>query len=141
MIIGMRMRCDSSSSSFSCSSARSGEPGAYDLIGSLTGFGGVKIPGALMASILELMEVPEVTRYAVSGWGEGELWMEGDVVLAHDFTFGVHGGSHGGTSQLVARLRAFFAGDAVSFDDVELDLGSFTPFQRSVAQTLRGIVR
>ena len=67
--------------------------------------------------------------------------MEGDVVLAHDFTFGVHGGSHGGTSQLVARLRAFFAGDAVSFDDVELDLGSFTPFQRSVAQTLRGIVR
>lgn len=28
------------------------------------------------------------TRYAVPGWGVGELWMLGRVVLAHDFDFG-----------------------------------------------------
>jgi len=28
------------------------------------------------------------TRYAVPGWGFGELWRRDDVVLAHDFHFG-----------------------------------------------------
>ena len=28
------------------------------------------------------------TRYAVRGWGVGELWSERGVVLAHDFRFG-----------------------------------------------------
>lgn len=29
----------------------------------------------------------ERTRYEVAGWGVGELWTVGDVVLAHDFAF------------------------------------------------------
>jgi len=29
--------------------------------------------------------VPSGTRYEVPGWGSGELWTEGGVVLAHDF--------------------------------------------------------
>ncbi len=28
------------------------------------------------------------TRYAVRGWGVGELWSDDDVVLAHEFRFG-----------------------------------------------------
>ena len=28
------------------------------------------------------------TRYAVRGWGVGELWSADGVVLAHDFRFG-----------------------------------------------------
>ncbi len=30
----------------------------------------------------------ERTRYAVSGWGVGELWTSQELVLAHDFDFG-----------------------------------------------------
>jgi methylated-DNA-[protein]-cysteine S-methyltransferase len=30
----------------------------------------------------------ESTRYAVPGWGAGELWTRGDVVLAHEFHYG-----------------------------------------------------
>jgi O-6-methylguanine DNA methyltransferase len=59
------------------------------LIGSLTGLGGVKIPGALMGAIVESKSLrATLTRYSVPGWGDGELWMLGDVVLAHDFRFG-----------------------------------------------------
>jgi methylated-DNA-[protein]-cysteine S-methyltransferase len=101
-----------------------------------------------MPSILELKDVKaqvtaQLTRYAVPLWGEGELWMEGAVVLAHDFAFGAANGASEVSvgSELVARLRAFFAGEPVSFEDVSLDLGSFTPFQRSVAETLRGVPR
>jgi O-6-methylguanine DNA methyltransferase len=43
--------------------------------------------------------------------------------------------------KLVARLTAFLAGDDVSFDDVPLDLSSWTPFQRAAAAALRGIPR
>lgn len=63
-------------------------PGAYDLIGSLTGVGGVKIPGALMGAIVESNLVrATLTRYSVPGWGDGELWAAGHVVLAHDFAY------------------------------------------------------
>ena len=27
------------------------------------------------------------TRYAVPGWGVGELWCDGEVLVAHDFRF------------------------------------------------------
>ena len=64
-------------------------PGAYDLIGSLTGLGGVKIPGALIGAIVESITLrASLTRYSVPGWGVGELWTLGGVVLAHDFKFG-----------------------------------------------------
>jgi methylated-DNA-[protein]-cysteine S-methyltransferase len=80
-------------------------------------------------------------RYEVPGWGVGELWMRDAVVLAHEFDFGA--GSDGLVtapgSELVTRLRTFFAGEDVRFDDVELS--TFTPFQRAVAETLRDIPR
>jgi methylated-DNA-[protein]-cysteine S-methyltransferase len=57
-------------------------------MGSFWACGGVKIPGALMGAIVESDAVRAVlTRYAVAGWGEGELWTGGGAVLAHDFDF------------------------------------------------------
>lgn len=42
---------------------------------------------------------------------------------------------------LVARLRAFFAGAADAFADVELDLDELTPFGRELAKALRAVRR
>jgi methylated-DNA-[protein]-cysteine S-methyltransferase len=36
----------------------------------------------------------EETRYAVPGWGEGELWMRGGVVLVHEFAYEADAGAH-----------------------------------------------
>jgi methylated-DNA-[protein]-cysteine S-methyltransferase len=36
------------------------------------------------------------TRYSVPGWGDGELWMLGGVVLAHDFSYSESRGADGG---------------------------------------------
>jgi methylated-DNA-[protein]-cysteine S-methyltransferase len=41
--------------------------------------------------------------------------------------------------QLIERLRRYFAGEAVSFEDVDIDLDWCTPFQRSVADVLRAL--
>jgi len=40
---------------------------------------------------------------------------------------------------LVERLRAYFDGERVSFEDIELDLSWTTPFQRAIAETLRSV--
>ena len=48
---------------------------------------------------------------------------------------------HATGTGLVARFRAFLAGDAVDFDDVDLDLEWATPLQRALARTLRGVPR
>ena len=94
------------------------------------------------------------TRYAVPGWGFGELWRRDDVVLAHDFHFGpvsdtvsdtwidgsgtVRGGHDDG---LIGRFRAFLRGEAVSFADVVLDVEWATPFQRALVDALRVVAR
>jgi methylated-DNA-[protein]-cysteine S-methyltransferase len=57
----------------------------------------VKIPGALIGAIVESNAVrATLTRYSVPGWGDGELWMRGRVVLAHDFSYLDSGGTGGG---------------------------------------------
>jgi len=43
--------------------------------------------------------------------------------------------------ELVARFRAFLAGEAVALDDVGLDLSWATPFQRALAEALRSVPR
>ena len=104
-----------------------------------------------------------VTRvpYAVDGWGVGELWLGDDrVVLAHEAPTtavdpnplrgateppsGTVAGrsAHEGdafVSDLVRRIHSFFAGEPVSFADVELDLEWCTPFQLAVATELRAV--
>ena len=86
----------------------------------------------------------EWTRYAVPGWGVGELCTADGLVLAHEFRFGSasHDDTRGvGSSELVDRLTAFLAGDDVSLAEVPLDLDWATPFQRAVADALREVQR
>lgn len=81
------------------------------------------------------------TRYAVRGWGVGELWRSDGVVVAHDFHFGSERSEDGVDDDLVRRIRAFLAGGLDDFSAVELDLGWATPFQRSLATSLREVPR
>jgi methylated-DNA-[protein]-cysteine S-methyltransferase len=77
--------------------------------------------------------------YRADGWGSGELWLDGERLLWHEAPGLAADGDDG--HPLGERFRAFFAGEAVSFDDVELDLEWCTPFQLAVAETLRGVPR
>ena len=77
--------------------------------------------------------------YRADGWGSGELWLDGERLLWHELP---RPGADGDEPHPLAdRLRAFFAGEPVSFDDVELDLEWCTPFQLAVAETLRRVPR
>jgi methylated-DNA-[protein]-cysteine S-methyltransferase len=98
------------------------------------------------------------TRYAVPGWGYGELWRRGEIVIAHDFH---HRGGHvqgpgpgpdpsgagsdqvpgGPADDLIPRFRAFLEGEDVSFEDVSIDLEWATPFQRALVDALRAVPR
>jgi methylated-DNA-[protein]-cysteine S-methyltransferase len=92
------------------------------------------------------------TRYSVPGWGTGEIWRRGGLVLAHDFEYGrtaARGGESPcdlssqavGDADLVRRFQAFLAGEDVSFADVEIDLGWATPLQRAIVDALRAVPR
>lgn len=63
------------------------------------------------------------------------------MLLAHEFRFEPVSGTSSEEDALVARFQAFFRGADVSFDDVEIDLQSATPFQRDVAYALRSTRR
>jgi O-6-methylguanine DNA methyltransferase len=79
------------------------------------------------------------TRYAVPGWGWGELWLEDGVLLGHHFSFGDASrtvNSVSDTALLVSRFHAFLRGE-----DVAIDLDWTTPFQRSLVETLRAVPR
>ena len=52
---------------------------------------------------------------------------------------GVRNGTAPNVETLVHRLQAYFSGEAVAFDDVELDTDGWTPFQLDVVRTLRRI--
>jgi methylated-DNA-[protein]-cysteine S-methyltransferase len=42
---------------------------------------------------------------------------------------------------LAHRLAEYFDGTAASFDDLELDLAGYTPFQRAMTEVLRAVPR
>ena len=89
-----------------------------------------------------------VTRvaYEADGWGVGELWLDGDVVVWHELPAAreerrepASRQAHAGA--LVERLQAYFAGDPVTFDDVDVDLEYETPFLERCAHALRAVPR
>jgi methylated-DNA-[protein]-cysteine S-methyltransferase len=80
--------------------------------------------------------------YEVDGWGVGELVLDGGAVVWHELPFGSRPGRvRDDGSELVARLRAYFAGEDVSFDDVRVDLEHETAFLDRCAHALRQIPR
>ena len=95
--------------------------------------------------------------YEVKRWGIGELWADDGRLVWHELPTRPgppHASSHfqptakGATSvnrarvgsvsisELAVRLSAYFAGESVSFEDVELDLSWATPFQQAIAGQL-----
>lgn len=90
------------------------------------------------------------TRYVVPGWGVGDLWLRGDVLLAHEFRFDaapngvpdvLRDADRSPTPELVSRFHAFLAGEVVDFSDVEVDLEWATPLQRAIVEALRAVPR
>jgi methylated-DNA-[protein]-cysteine S-methyltransferase len=82
---------------------------------------------------------PTCVRYEAKGWGVGELWLEGDRLL-----WAMHpraGLRVEGSHPLAERFAAYFAGEDVSFADVELDLQEETEFGRRLAEALRAVPR
>jgi methylated-DNA-[protein]-cysteine S-methyltransferase len=80
--------------------------------------------------------------YEADGWGVGELWLEHGRVLWHELPFPRR------TPQVttchlevVERLLAYFAGEDVSLDDVDVDLEYETPFLERCAHELRAVPR
>jgi methylated-DNA-[protein]-cysteine S-methyltransferase len=90
------------------------------------------------------MRVMQVA-YEVEGWGVGELWLEGERVVWHELPFparnAVPGTASSGARHLIKRLRAYFAGRADAFEDVDLDLEYETPFLERCALELRAVPR
>jgi O-6-methylguanine DNA methyltransferase len=109
-----------------------------------------------------MVDAMQVVRYAAEGWGVGELWLEGELAVWHELptrararraappegaasppAVTVAGPDvrirDGSVPEVARRILAYFAGQPVSFADLELDLGWCTPFQHSVAEALRGV--
>jgi methylated-DNA-[protein]-cysteine S-methyltransferase len=77
-------------------------------------------------------------RYAVDGWGVGELWLDGEKLLWHELP---RQAAPAGTRKnaLAERFRSYFAGSRDTFADVAVDLEDYTPFQLAVVEALRRV--
>lgn len=80
-------------------------------------------------------------RYETEGWGVGELWLDGDRVVWHELPQAGLAPAERGRHPLVERLQAYFAGEPVAFDDIELELDDYSPFHRELALALRRVPR
>jgi methylated-DNA-[protein]-cysteine S-methyltransferase len=80
-------------------------------------------------------------RYEAPGWGVGELWLDGERVVWHELPTAGGAADEGRAHPLARKLAAYFAGDEVVFDDVELDLDELSPFQLALAASLRSVPR
>jgi methylated-DNA-[protein]-cysteine S-methyltransferase len=82
----------------------------------------------------------QVVHYAAGDWGVGELWLDDDgSPVWHELPIPSRAADVQGTVPLARRFQAYFAGERVSFDDVEIDLEWCTPLQRAIAEALRRV--
>ena len=83
----------------------------------------------------------EIATYDVPGWGVGEVWMRGNVLVNHELPRlrRTPVPRAGGAPPLHGRLAAYFAGERAGFDEIELDLEGCTPFQLAVVGALRAV--
>jgi methylated-DNA-[protein]-cysteine S-methyltransferase len=93
-----------------------------------------------MRLILRFGEMVERIRYAVDGWGDGELGFADGLVAWHELPVAVvaDAGVHLQHS-LVDRIRTYLAGGRETFGDVALELEWCTPFQRATVDAMRSI--
>ena len=81
----------------------------------------------------------DVVAYEVPAWGVGELYFRDGKLLYHELPRA--GSSPGDSSEhpLAERVLAYFRGERVAFDDVEVDAEWGTPFQEALADALRRV--
>jgi methylated-DNA-[protein]-cysteine S-methyltransferase len=70
----------------------------------------------------------------------GELWLDGGVLVHHELPVARVEPSQA-RHPLGDRFAAYFAGDDVSFEDVEVDADGWTPFSRALCEALRAVPR
>ena len=99
----------------------------------------MKIPWEAMTPIVWWTAM-QVVHYAAGDWGVGELWLDDDgLPVWHELPTPSRQANVRGTVPLACRFQAYFAGERVSFDDVEIDLEWCTPLQRAIAEALREV--
>jgi len=76
-------------------------------------------------------------RYAVDGWGTGELVFAGEVLVWHESPRPPAAAD--GDHPLAERVRRYLSGERETFADVELDLDWCSPFQRAAVDALRAV--
>ena len=83
-----------------------------------------------------------VTRvaYEADGWGVGELWLDGDVVVWHELP-GARQAPGFIQAPVVDLLQRYFAGEPVDLASVPVDLEYETPFLERCAHALRSVPR
>jgi methylated-DNA-[protein]-cysteine S-methyltransferase len=83
----------------------------------------------------------EIVSYEAPGWGVGEIWLEAGVLVSHELPQARAAATPAASAAhpLAERLMAYFRGDRVAFEDVEIDLEWATPFQLAVAGALRAV--
>jgi methylated-DNA-[protein]-cysteine S-methyltransferase len=78
--------------------------------------------------------------YEAEGWGVGELWLEGELLLQHELPRAAVAERSSG-HELADRFRRWFAGDLDDFLDVALDLEGATEFELALTEELRRVPR
>jgi methylated-DNA-[protein]-cysteine S-methyltransferase len=96
--------------------------------------------GVTAADCRFIRMAPMVVHYRADVWGIGELWLEGERLVWHELP---RPGEPKPRSrhELAERLEAYFAGEPVVFDDVNVDLDDETDFGRNLAAALREVAR
>jgi methylated-DNA-[protein]-cysteine S-methyltransferase len=81
----------------------------------------------------------DMVAYDVPAWGVGELYFRDGKLLYHELpTAGTPPAEPAG-HPLAERMQAYFRGERVAFDDVELEQDWGTPFQVALADALRAV--
>jgi methylated-DNA-[protein]-cysteine S-methyltransferase len=82
----------------------------------------------------------QALAYEADGWGRGELWLAGDVLVHHELPRPSDGDVRCAPSHpLAERFAAYFAGARDDFRDVALDLDGVSAFTRAVLDALRRV--
>jgi methylated-DNA-[protein]-cysteine S-methyltransferase len=79
--------------------------------------------------------------YEAEGWGVGELVVADGRVVWHELPKVSDIGLHVEDDPVVELLKAYFAGEEVTLDDVPVDLGYDSAFFSRCAEALRSVPR
>lgn len=80
-------------------------------------------------------------RYSAPGWGVGEVWLDGERVVWHEAPRAGPEPEPVGSHPLAERFVAYFAGEHVTFEDVQIELEEYSDFHRDLVTALRRVPR